>query len=74
MKTKDKWVEETELALGGILLKGFSTKETDSAMLFRIQCMCVNNLRDHLRRIYDELTGAEKAQTPATLPLKAKTS
>ena len=64
MKGKDEWVAELEIPLQSIILKGFTTKETNPAMLFRMQCNSVVLLREALRKAYDQLVMEPKGKPP----------
>ncbi len=66
MMPRDQWVADMEAKLSAILLKGYTTKETDPAMLFRMMCNDVRLLRISLADAYDALHRNGKPQATRT--------
>lgn len=51
--TRAEWVEKAEGQLLAVLFRGYHTKETDPAMLFRRETNDAERLHDLLGRLYD---------------------
>lgn len=63
MTPKEKWVLDMDLVLGGILFRGYHTKETNAGMLFREEEQGHARMIECLRKIYDQFN------PPAPLPV-----